>query len=377
MKRSTKILLLATAATAFALAVGEIAARCLPKPQPLGRLSYQTAGGEPVADIVEAARRGFVVPLPPDQTPRPRYQFAPGLDFFLCYTDNDRLHRDWLDERGRVPVHINRFGVRERDEITPDKPAGEKRIVCIGDSFTFGWGVRAEDCWVRLLEDALRKDGKNVRTVNCGASGTVVVDEYVAGLQHRFARFGPDAVILTICLNDLIPCSGLFVQGPAVDTGSRLLDLLVGAMRGGPLELDPAVDWVDLLLKLPAADGMQAGLYGENNPFDALWEQGGPQRALASMKAWCDERKIAPMIVLWPFLQGLGEHRHYPFAKLHTMVADECRRLGLPFLDVLPALRGTRSEDLWVTPADMHPNPNAMRLALPLVREFVNAHADL
>ncbi|MEZ6036855.1 MAG: hypothetical protein R3F29_05210 [Planctomycetota bacterium] len=37
-----------------------------------------------------------------------------------------------------------------------------------------------------MLEDDLRKDGADVRTVNCGAAGAVCIDEYVVGLEQRF-----------------------------------------------------------------------------------------------------------------------------------------------------------------------------------------------
>jgi hypothetical protein len=42
---------------------------------------------------------------------------------------------------------------------------------------------------------------------------------------------------------------------------------------------------------------------------------------------------------------------------------------------VLPALAGTRDEELWVTPADMHANPRAHALALTPIAAFVRAHA--
>jgi hypothetical protein len=102
-----------------------------------------------------------------------------------------------------------------------------------------------------------------------------------------------------------------------------------------------------------------------------MWSQGVPQKSLRETKAWCDARKVPLMVVLWPFLQGLGPGRFYPFAKLHALVAADCQQAGIPFLDVLPSLQATAAEDLWVTPADPHPNPLAQRLALPAITAFV------
>lgn len=374
MSRSTRprlrllLLVVTPIATLGALLVAEIALRLLVPPfRPLGDLSYQTETGEPIT-AAEGVARGRIVPVPPP-VPRPRMMFAPDQTFYLCYSDAGVLRRDWFDARGRVAVHINRFGLRDDDDLTPDKPPDERRIVCIGDSFTFGWGVPVELGWVRLLQDALRSDGVRARTVNCGAAGTVCVDEYWCALQHRFHLFRPDAVVMTLCLNDLIPSDGLAVYGPSPATGIRCLDLCLGALGRSPLDLDPKRDWVGELLAL--APGDAGPRVGPDKPSDAMWSTGTPQRCMREAKAWCDARGIPFLVVLWPFLQGLGPSRWYPFQRLHDLVAADCLAAGIPFLDVLPQLAGTAQEELWVTPADAHPNPTAHKLATPAIAAFV------
>jgi len=367
----TKLLLLG-AGLLLALAAGELLVRLLPARGPLGSLFYQDAWRREAAGIQEAAARGLVVPVPPEQTPRPRFRFADGASFYICYRDQAVLQRPWLDDQGCVPVQISKWGIREREDVAPgNKQPGERRIVCIGDSFTFGWGIPVEQGWVRLLEDELRKGGQNVRTVNCGAAGAIVVDEYRWGLEHRFHVFQPDVVVVTLCLNDLLPSSGLFLLPPSRATGFRLYDLLASAGRD-PLALDPKVDWVQILLDLPKADGEANQMYNPDAPYDAMWSQHAPQQSLQSMRDWCRDRGIRLGVVLWPFLQGLGPGEFYPFAKIHREVASFCEKEGIPFLDLLPPLHAVvPTMDLWVTPADMHPNPRAQRLALPALVGFV------
>jgi hypothetical protein len=364
-------------AALVALVAAELVLRAMPAAKPLGELGYAIAGPDgrrtPIDGIGEAIARGLVVPVP-GTPPRPRYMFKPGQTFFLCYADQDQLRRDWLDQDGCVSVRINGHGLRERDEITPEKPAGQRRIVCIGDSFTFGWGVPEEVGWVRLLEDDLRPTHGDVRTVNCGAAGTVCIDEYVCGLEQRFHAFGPDAVVLTICLNDLVPSSGLNLLDPVKPSGLRLVDLARGVFGRRAIDLDPGRDWVQELLDLPKSEGEAGGLYNPDRPFEAMWSQGVPQKSLRAAKAFCEPRGIPFLVVLWPFLQGLGPGRHYPFQKLHDLVAADCAAAGIPCLDVLPALAGTPDEDLWVTPADPHANPLAHRLALARIAPFVREH---
>lgn len=371
------LLLAAGIATLVALILAEVTVRLLAsKPRVLGAIAFQKEDGTPVANYVEGVKQGLIVPVPgkvPVEKPRQRFMFKQGMSFYITYQDHDVLKRDWLDDQGRVFNRINSAGIRDREELTKPKPDGQRRLVCVGDSFTFGWGIPEDQNWVRLLEEQLRQGGNDVRTVNCGAAGTVCIDEYVAGLEHRFHRFEPDAVVLTICLNDLVGSDGLMVFGPRVDTGSALLDLVLGAMGEGPLTLSPDRDWVADLLAMPEvyADGTPNPRFGSDKPFAAMWSQGVPQKSLRQAKAWCDKRGIPFMVVLWPFLQGLGEGRHYPFQKLHDLVASDLAEAEVPLLDVTPQLRATDQEDLWVTPADTHPNPKAQQLVLPAITAFV------
>jgi lysophospholipase L1-like esterase len=369
-RRPLAIAVLLLGSSAVALGLAELTLRLMGPSKALGVLSYADAAGNPITPG-EALARGQIVEVTPPG-PRPRTMFAPG-NFFLCYSDQDRLQRDWLDANGRIAVRINSFGLHER-EIPKVKPTSQRRIVCIGDSFTFGWGIPEDAGWVRRLENDLRRDKGDVLTINCGAAGTVCVDEYVAGLTTRFHEFGPDAVILTICLNDLIPNNGVQLIGPAPDTGSVLLDRILMACGRTPLQLDPALDWVDYMLKMDRATADAADLTNAHKPFEAMWSQGVPQKSLREAKAFCEARKILFLVTLWPFLQGLGPGRHYPFQKLHDLVAGDCKAAGIPFLDVTPALRGTPEEELWVTPADPHANPKAQQLALAAIAAFVRQH---
>jgi hypothetical protein len=158
---------------------------------------------------------------------------------------------------------------------------------------------------------------------------------------------------------------------PPPNTPSVLLNRLLAAVGPGRLDLDPSVDWVGLLMALPKET--PPPFYGEDAPWDAMWAQGTPQRALLSMQAFCQQSKIPLLVTVWPFLQGLGPGQFYPFARIHELVARWCREQSppIPCLDLLPALRGHRSEDLWVTPSDMHANPLAHHIATPAIAAFV------
>lgn len=353
---------LALVATLVALLLAEVVVRLFPPA--VIQLQYLGADRQPIP------LPSFALPLDPAMTPRPRNTMRPGAKIYLRYKG---LRRPWLEEDGGVWVDINQAGIRDREEIGFDKPPGQRRVLCLGDSIPLGWGIRVEDCWVRRIEPALRQRFGDVRTVNCGFMGTLVVDEYWSGLKHRFHRFGPDMVVVTLCLNDLlVTSSGVAHLRPPPAPSSLELVNRVRAWLGKPLhELDPEVDHVEQLLNLPA--GHPAYKLQGLSP-DMLWASGTPQRALREMRAWCVQRKLPLVVILWPFLQGLESDQAYPFQKLHHMVREFCSGEGIPFLDLLPALKGQVPTDLWVAPGDQHPNPRAQELVSGPIADFIGKH---
>jgi len=333
-------------------------------------------------DPTEATQRGFVSVISTE--PRIRLCWTPGLKFHICY---DGPPLDYFDEHGCVPVEINSKRIRDREDLCDPKPEGQFRIVCIGDSFTFGWGVRIEDAWVRLIEKDLRlRTGRDIRSVNCGASGATVVDEYALALRGRFGEFEPDAVLVSLCLNDLIPSNEALAHHDETAartrrhswwSNSRLLSMFVDAWRNMPypgytaLQIDPERDLVGQLnnhdFDALARAGSWPALLGE----EVFWRGGGPQKGLLDMQAYCQQRGIPFGVSIWPYIQGLGRDEHYPFTKMHDLVREYCAEHKIPCIDLLPVLKGYDTDSLWVSPADYHPNDRAQELVRKPLTDFI------
>jgi hypothetical protein len=73
-------------------------------------------------------------------------------------------------------VLISKQGLRNETVQIP-KPRGVFRILAIGDSFTFGWGVNLEDTWVKKLQQMYQSAGKKVEIVNAGVPGIAQFSE--------------------------------------------------------------------------------------------------------------------------------------------------------------------------------------------------------
>ncbi|NHZ85055.1 MAG: hypothetical protein GWP19_04140 [Planctomycetia bacterium] len=99
-------------------------------------------------------------------------------------------------------VKTNNLGLRDRN-ININK--GEKfRILCFGDSWTFGYGVNVEDSWPKKLEQYLFNKGiKNIEVINCGRPGQFT-DTYRNYIEKIVPLLNPDLVLVGVLqLDDL------------------------------------------------------------------------------------------------------------------------------------------------------------------------------
>jgi lysophospholipase L1-like esterase len=252
-----------------------------------------------------------------------------------------------------VPVAISSQGLRDR-EYALDKPAGAVRILMVGDSLTFGWGAPAHDTTAARLAARL-DEGRGERryeVINAGIGNTNTAMQ-VAYVEHRLLRFDPDLVLLNYFINDAEPTPtrmrGLLIEHSyaAVYLAGRI-DVLRRTYLGRS-------DWREYY----------RGLYEDTQPG---WL--AAKSAIARLAAVCRERGIPLLVVNYPELHELDP---YPFSRETGLVRAEADRHGLPFLDLLPAVRGVRPESLWVTPTDAHPNATAAERFAALIHAALRA----
>ncbi len=112
-------------------------------------------------------------------------------------------------------VHVNSLGLRERE--LSKKPTQAYRIAAIGDSYTYGWGVKAEETWLRLLENSLRDKGYDVETINLGKPGTGP-PHYAALAEKAIPILQPDLVLVAMLQGNDLSASGPEGLGEAKTT---------------------------------------------------------------------------------------------------------------------------------------------------------------
>jgi lysophospholipase L1-like esterase len=103
-----------------------------------------------------------------------------------CYTKIDRK-----------PVHINSHGTRGR-EFNISKPSNTLRILSLGDSKTFGWGLSETESYAGCLEQLLQKSagpGKTIEVINAGVNAWSYPQMHFYFRDHGL-RYQPDILVI-------------------------------------------------------------------------------------------------------------------------------------------------------------------------------------
>src|SRR5262249_38878893 len=102
------------------------------------------------------------------------------------------------------PVNINAFGLR--DLGLPPRPASARKIVVLGDSFTFAKETRTEQTFTRQLQDLLDNRRPNdVEVMNAGVPGYGTAQQLLFERELR-ERHGINArvYLLVFFTNDIL-----------------------------------------------------------------------------------------------------------------------------------------------------------------------------
>lgn len=280
-------------------------------------------------------------------------------------------------EERRVTYTINAERMRGVP-VARERVGGRGRIVCVGDSFTFGTGVADGETWPAQLEHDLRTfRGLDVEVLNGGVMG-YDARQQVAWLSGRLLEFEPRIVLLCTYLNDLAPPRkqdrpenhpylarmlrfGLTAEAPEPGAARTRAEGILGAVRRSSRLVDLCAHRLHAVWNQRYTEGRLARSF---EPEGAAWKE---YRSLLEVaRARCERAGAELRLVLYPMPVDLVAH---PFREVHARVGELAAELGLPFLDLYPAVHGNGIDRSIVHPRDAHPDaPAHFRVAVAVAR---------
>lgn len=127
----------------------------------------------------------------------------------------------------------NTDGLRDREHAIERRP-GTRRIACLGDSVTLGWGIRPDQAWPQVLEEQAAASGVDLDVMNVALGGWSTRQELIAD-RRIVRRYRPDQVLLGLCLADVAEMQNNLSRPPRLlaqlHRRSALVRWIVGARR--------------------------------------------------------------------------------------------------------------------------------------------------
>jgi hypothetical protein len=284
---------------------------------------------EGAASVIVASRGG---PGEPVLAERSHTEF----DAELGWINRPNVRIDDLYGSGRY-LETNSQRFRSRRDFALAVPHDKVRVVCTGDSFTLGYGVKNDDAWCELLS---RKD-ERLEAINMGQGG-YGVDQAYLWYRRDGQPLAHDVLIFAFTAGDFLrmmrasftgyPKSVLTVEAgkPVIARRSSRLGYIARGL-GQRLSQLRNLRFVELW-------------HGDRRSSisdDATAMSSGDGRRLVlsmidDLNSFHAERKTNMMLVLLPILEdyrGTGANEWQEFLR------DELAKRHVPFLDLVQVMR--------------------------------------
>jgi len=291
------------------------------------------------------------------------------LGTFRCQYDSNP--RGYFGSNNEVDHALNSAGWRDV-EHTILKPKSTFRLLGLGDSFLYGYGVHYEDIFLTQLGEILgsAQPHLSLETINTASNGSNTA-HHAAVLQQRALRYDPDLVMLNFVLNDIegdVQYQGLRAAGEMSQIETKFLQpdtlsqwsYLWSWARQRWYRMKTAKKYINETLES----------FSEEDPN---WQ--ACKSALQDIAATCERREIPLVIVIFPFLHNLDGD--YPFQPIHDNLHRFFDREGIRYLDLRDAFGAYHGPELWVHPTDLHPNELAHGVAAKAIANYLLERGDL
>src|SRR6516165_4897277 len=284
------------------------------------------------------------------------------------------------------PLLINSQGLHDY-EYRRRKDAGTFRLVGVGDSSLFGWGVPFEDSGLKVLERRLNEKSRSQRieVINFAVPGYNTAMEAETFVK-RCLEYAPDLVLLNFNTNDYdVPN---FMRRPgdlATLRRSYLFDLAYSVYDGvmGLERYPPPFDFMNRTTALRQAEHLDED---PALPEEYRYMVGakGVVRALERLAAAARERNIAFIVFTvkaYPGLDPTYERDEWRDGQ-RELLERESRRLGFHFLNTYPYYMNYLNQHpnanlatvFAVSESDGHPNTLAHSIDAQAIFDYLVGH---
>lgn len=246
---------------------------------------------------------------------------------------------------------------RDSRDLRQPKPVGVKRIAVIGDSITYGYGIkRIEDRYSNLLEAKLRGDGFPIEVYNISQPGADIPQEKeFFSLAADSGEF--DLIIWGFYLNDIFASPSAQITRFKEQTLARRQNPLFNDLNSRSY----VFDFFYVRSILFWSDNLNDYLFSYLKLYEdeLSWKQA--EQNIKEIISRVKQKNKPLAVVIFPLTNLIGPD--YPGAIAHRRLTELFAREKVPLVDLAPAYSQYEPAELMVNRYDAHPNELGHRLA--------------
>ncbi len=247
-------------------------------------------------------------------------------------------------------VHINSNGFRDKEY--PVSRNNKYRIIFLGDSLTFGWGVEQDETFENLLEVKLNRQYP-VEIINFGI-GNYNTEQQVNLFLEKGLQYKPDKVVVFYFINDAEVTpekSKLWFLGY-----SQLISFYWSRTNTFINKHFPSKSFKEFYSSLYKSD--------REGWINAM-------KAFIQLKEVCQQEKIVLQVVLLPELHDTD---NIVLKDVYDKVSAFLESNSIDYLRLASSFSNHKNpmEELWVSYDDAHPNAIAHKVIADKTLDFIS-----
>ena len=278
------------------------------------------------------------------------------------------------EEQEPIPRYAYRVGSKKfvvrHPPLKLPKLKGNRRILFLGDSFTYGSGVKESKTFVSQATDKLNENSRAPRdslyeSFNGGIPASMTAD-WVELFDEMVEGFQPDSVVVVFFLRDGVEGVTSIGQINAIRNQMAKLSedsILYRTSRLWRYFVDREVQEE---LSTQYLGRLESGYLGEVQETRE-WEHA--QANLRYIQSESHRLGADFFLVVFPVLFELGEN--YPLEAAIDEILRFAEEEKMTTLSLLPAFSGQSALDLWVSALDQHPNEEGHAIAANAIYDFL------
>ena len=270
------------------------------------------------------------------QSEEPRYHpvyetSAEGMPEYVLRPNFTQLFDGQVARLSRVTtVRINNDGFRDNTDYDLTTPPHTIRMIALGDSYTWGWGMEIGESWPKILEQRLNQEtsGVSYEVLNFAVPGYNTAQE-VALYLKKGKKYSPDYLLIGVLSNDLEDYTESRAFADAIR--ARLEEKNLSETEVSQHVWDAWREYTTNVL-----EGMDQHWPIIRDPLLVLEEERGAAQVvlvcLLNPEAFCQKLRSLASHLGWGFIRiqdiKIEEHRihpldHHPDVEAHRQIGEQ------------------------------------------------------